>query len=269
MGRGIGALSPFSGDAVAAVLPTSGKRVEWAHPPEWPGKPRRSSRWLDDLSDQARTPGGDGVLLPRGIEGVHDMRAATPRSSDIVVMVARIAGGARNSGDAVRSVCQRSVSRQTLQERSGKNVPRARKDSSRTAFILSRKRCACSKMRVAPRAGFEPATPRLTAGCSTVELPRNMGNLTSLLRGLGPRHRRGPEHAAVEWAASRGAVAVPAFRLRASARPALPTGPTSSYRLPPTTYRLFYLGASSLIWSSASMVVGSGVVPAGYLLIWS
>jgi hypothetical protein len=28
---------------------------------------------------------------------------------------------------------------------------------------------------LAPRAGFEPATLRLTAGCSTVELPRNIG----------------------------------------------------------------------------------------------
>ena len=27
--------------------------------------------------------------------------------------------------------------------------------------------------RVAPRAGFEPATNRLTAGCSTTELPGN------------------------------------------------------------------------------------------------
>ena len=29
-------------------------------------------------------------------------------------------------------------------------------------------------LRVAPRAGFEPATYRLTAGCSTAELPGNM-----------------------------------------------------------------------------------------------
>ncbi len=28
-------------------------------------------------------------------------------------------------------------------------------------------------MKVAPRAGFEPATKRLTAACSTTELPRN------------------------------------------------------------------------------------------------
>jgi hypothetical protein len=27
---------------------------------------------------------------------------------------------------------------------------------------------------MAPRAGFEPATNRLTAGCSTAELPRNI-----------------------------------------------------------------------------------------------
>jgi hypothetical protein len=29
----------------------------------------------------------------------------------------------------------------------------------------------CPKSVVAPRAGFEPATNRLTAGCSTAELP--------------------------------------------------------------------------------------------------
>src|SRR5262245_49485650 len=32
-----------------------------------------------------------------------------------------------------------------------------------------------SKNGVAPRAGFEPATNRLTAGCSTTELPGNTG----------------------------------------------------------------------------------------------
>lgn len=31
--------------------------------------------------------------------------------------------------------------------------------------------------KVAPRAGFEPATNRLTAGCSTTELPRNTAPL--------------------------------------------------------------------------------------------
>jgi ACR3 family arsenite efflux pump ArsB len=31
----------------------------------------------------------------------------------------------------------------------------------------------CEEKRVAPRAGFEPATNRLTAGCSTTELPGN------------------------------------------------------------------------------------------------
>ena len=34
--------------------------------------------------------------------------------------------------------------------------------------------CAISR-RMAPRVGFEPTTSRLTAGCSTTELPRNIG----------------------------------------------------------------------------------------------
>lgn len=33
------------------------------------------------------------------------------------------------------------------------------------------------RMKVAPRAGFEPATNRLTAGCSTAELPGNRCSL--------------------------------------------------------------------------------------------
>jgi hypothetical protein len=38
----------------------------------------------------------------------------------------------------------------------------------------ARKRCGDSgDGRLAPRAGFEPATIRLTVGCSTAELPRN------------------------------------------------------------------------------------------------
>lgn len=36
----------------------------------------------------------------------------------------------------------------------------------------------CLKM-LAPRAGFEPATNRLTAGCSTTELPGNRGSHVS------------------------------------------------------------------------------------------
>jgi hypothetical protein len=40
---------------------------------------------------------------------------------------------------------------------------------------------------VAPRAGFEPATDRLTADCSTVELPGNKG--LRLLRSPRRRNR--------------------------------------------------------------------------------
>src|SRR5687768_3777691 len=41
--------------------------------------------------------------------------------------------------------------------------------------------------KVAPRAGLEPATLRLTAGCSAIELPRNAGRAgadTSRLRAV-------------------------------------------------------------------------------------
>ena len=46
---------------------------------------------------------------------------------------------------------------------------------------------------MAPRAGFEPATLRLTAACSTVELPRNgTGSLkaTAVLLGPPPEEHR-------------------------------------------------------------------------------
>ena len=33
----------------------------------------------------------------------------------------------------------------------------------------------CLKLDMAPREGFEPPTDRLTADCSTTELPRNKG----------------------------------------------------------------------------------------------
>src|SRR3954447_11856699 len=43
--------------------------------------------------------------------------------------------------------------------------------------------------RLAPQAGFEPATLRLTAGCSAVELLRNLGGKPSR---RAPRARAGP-----------------------------------------------------------------------------
>src|ERR1700761_4258125 len=38
-------------------------------------------------------------------------------------------------------------------------------------------------LRLAPRVGFEPTTSRLTAGCSTTELPRIRGALSSATLG--------------------------------------------------------------------------------------
>jgi hypothetical protein len=58
-----------------------------------------------------------------------------------------------------------------------------------------------SNLGLAPRAGFEPATNRLTAGCSTTELPGNTAALAyktvaynkaaSALKA--PKKGRGPE----------------------------------------------------------------------------
>ncbi len=53
-------------------------------------------------------------------------------------------------------------------------------------------------MEMAPRAGFEPATNRLTAGCSTAELPRNTARTGCLAR---PPANRKPKLTAAEWPA--------------------------------------------------------------------
>ena len=42
---------------------------------------------------------------------------------------------------------------------------------------------------IAPRTGFEPVTCRLTAGCSTAELPRNVYTLTYTLYKLVQLYR--------------------------------------------------------------------------------
>ena len=54
-------------------------------------------------------------------------------------------------------------------------------------------------MKLAPRAGLEPATLRLTAGCSAIELPRNIGSICAsaieprtLSAGLETRGRTPP-----------------------------------------------------------------------------
>src|SRR5207253_11162618 len=66
---------------------------------------------------------------------------------------------------------------------------------------------------LAPRVGFEPTTLRLTAGCSTIELPRNDG-AGSAASAAPPRFAEG---GAVYWAVSK---AVKAMRRRRFAMPA-------------------------------------------------
>lgn len=56
---------------------------------------------------------------------------------------------------------------------------RKRKDETREEHHVIQKKIAPTEVRaieihVAPRVGFEPTTLRLTAGCSAVELPRNL-----------------------------------------------------------------------------------------------
>src|SRR5258708_40226011 len=66
----------------------------------------------------------------------------------------------------------------TKGQEKGKAVPTA---------ILPRPKCQILLRKLAPQAGFEPATLRLTAGCSTIELLRNRGG------GAPPRPRVGAD----------------------------------------------------------------------------
>src|SRR5438552_12312847 len=59
---------------------------------------------------------------------------------------------------------QQRAAPKTKGQEKGKVVPTA---------ILPRPKCQILLRKLAPQAGFEPATLRLTAGCSTIELLRN------------------------------------------------------------------------------------------------
>src|SRR6266513_106731 len=63
----------------------------------------------------------------------------------------------------------RTAKPRTKGQEKGKAVPTA---------ILPRPKCRILLRKLAPQAGFEPATLRLTAGCSAIELLRNTGGPT-------------------------------------------------------------------------------------------
>ena len=80
-------------------------------------------------------------------------------------------------------------------------------DSS-PAFSTSHRRHELFFLRkVAPQAGLEPATLRLTAGCSAIELPRNIGRL--------PAKREEPQSYAKTAPAGNGKVRSPSAVLAA------------------------------------------------------
>ena len=86
----------------------------------------------------------------------------------------------RACGAAACSTCDGSTSisrtawcgsrrpRKTKGQEKGKTLP---------PTILPRPKCQILLRKLAPQAGFEPATLRLTAGCSAVELLRNSGRI--------------------------------------------------------------------------------------------
>jgi hypothetical protein len=69
-----------------------------------------------------------------------------------------------------------------------------------------------SKIGVAPRAGFEPATNRLTAGCSTAELPGNT-------RATAASNKRGGRLQSVKIGATAGIARGDGGSARAGAAP--------------------------------------------------
>ena len=64
---------------------------------------------------------------------------------------------------------------------------------------------------MAPRVGFEPTTNRLTAGCSTTELPRNISS--------APMTTQGPSEAGLYQVRRRGKSPRAAFRPRKTRAP--------------------------------------------------
>ena len=82
-----------------------------------------------------------------------------------------VAGSAFASSDDVRLLDPRKPPSPSPTK--GKKIKQARKGQATRATARRDQRFRDLFEKVAPRAGFEPATLRLTAGCSTVELPRN------------------------------------------------------------------------------------------------
>ena len=71
--------------------------------------------------------------------------------------------------------------------------PQADRDVARGRYVtghvtIGRRPTACADLsrKLAPRAGFEPATLRLTAGCSAIELPRNTVSRCGISPAAGP-----------------------------------------------------------------------------------
>ncbi len=99
---------------------------------------------------------------------------------------------------------------------------------------------------VAPRAGFEPATNRLTAGCSTTELPGNTCR-SGLPHGQGRAYIRAPEAVKAQLQVPRFFdVAYPDWQIQ-SPRSALKGGPNGPGRGAPGRGRLLVAaGAGAL-----------------------
>jgi hypothetical protein len=66
---------------------------------------------------------------------------------------------------------------------------------------------------MAPRVGFEPTTNRLTAGCSTTELPRNIIRPRTSERGLYQVRRQGKSPARHSAQGKRGPLSGPSKAL--------------------------------------------------------
>jgi hypothetical protein len=85
------------------------------------------------------------------------------------------------------------------------------------------------QLRMAPRAGFEPATNRLTAGCSTTELPGNTAALACKAAAITKPRRLLKHQEEVELPSSRRPAASPAF-VPATARRPLGGSPSRKLR---------------------------------------
>jgi hypothetical protein len=121
--------------------------------------------------------------------GSESIRSDAPLLSEAAVFTARFGASLLDEDRRVFETAPRKSCDQRLGGTEGppnwlgnhfaERYVAVRRHENGTATSARSHRTSNLLKRLAPRAGFEPATLRLTAGCSTVELPRNSRRMRS------------------------------------------------------------------------------------------